>query len=268
MKISIIIPVYKPQWWFDECIESISKQTYPTNDFEVILILNGDLSYEKYVRDIISKYSDKLNISLYLSELGSVSNARNIGIDNCTGEYILFVDSDDVVSPFYVQGLIECSNKNQIGVSRTLFFHDSITESYKSSDIITKETNILKYKSLFRNRKILSGICGKCIHRNIVAMEKFNRNFQIGEDNLFWLSISPRIKEFKLSDISCVYYVRESRHDSLSRNRYKFSYLLKTTISRNIEIIKIYCRNPTKNDFWLFLAKLISFTRSLFRMMS
>lgn len=267
MKVSIIIPTYRPQSWFEECIRSIYNQTFPYSDFEVIIILNGDLSFDSYVQNIMSKYSDRLNFVYFTSELGNVSNARNIGLDNARGEYILFVDSDDVISPNYMERLMQNEDIDTIVVSRSLCFNDDITKIVGCCTVGKRERNIIRYKSTFGNRKVLSAPWGKLIRRTLIHKNRFNISFQLGEDVLFWLSISRRIKHISLAAEDCIYYIRESRSDSLSRSRYKRSYLLKVTVRRNIEIIRIYFKHPFSNNFMLFAAKLLSSTRSFFRMM-
>lgn len=266
VKVSVIIPIYKPDFWFDECIKSIANQTMDKAEYEVVLILNGDLSYRNYVQSVIDKYLKENIYQYFETDFGNVSNARNIGLDNARGEYIIFVDSDDVVSYTYLLGLFSCSSKNKIGVCFTESFYDSVKESYKGNFAKKKESNIIKYKSLFRNRKCLSGPCGKCIHKNIINEERFNVKFSLGEDVLFWLAISNRINKFILTQKDSIYYIRESRGDSLSRSKYNKLFVFKQMILRNFEIIKLYCRHPFKNSFLLFAAKLLSSTRSGIRM--
>ena len=90
-KVSIIIPVYNVEKYLYQCLESVEKQTL--KDIEVIVVDDGspDESYKVYQefekRDSRFKTLRKEN--------GGVSRARNTGLESATGEYVLFIDSDD-----------------------------------------------------------------------------------------------------------------------------------------------------------------------------
>ena len=81
MKISAITPLYRPQAYLWECLASLVYQTFPKEDFEVILVLNG--CSEPYKRDIEQYISSKMggmHVQFIHTEEGGVSNARNMGI--------------------------------------------------------------------------------------------------------------------------------------------------------------------------------------------
>lgn len=92
-KLSIIIPIYNAQNTLRKCLDSILEQEY--TDYEIILINDGSQdSSEK----IILEYEKENNKIKYISKENSgVADSRNIGVKNATGEYIVFVDSDDYV---------------------------------------------------------------------------------------------------------------------------------------------------------------------------
>lgn len=81
MKISVIIPTYKPQAYLWECLDSMVAQTFPKEKFEVILVLNG--CTEPYKSDIelyISAKMEGMHVQFLHTAHGGVSNARNMGI--------------------------------------------------------------------------------------------------------------------------------------------------------------------------------------------
>lgn len=95
MFLSVIIPVYNMERYIERCLESLSKQI--DNDFEVVLVDDGstDKSYEVAV-----SYLENMNISRKTMKKNNQgqSIARNIGLQSAKGEYVLFLDSDDIIS--------------------------------------------------------------------------------------------------------------------------------------------------------------------------
>ena len=92
-KISIIIPVYNAEQYLEECLLSISQQTF--GDFEIWAINDGstDRSLE-----ILKKYQAKEpRLQVIAQENKGVSAARNLGLENAQGDYITFVDADDTL---------------------------------------------------------------------------------------------------------------------------------------------------------------------------
>ena len=99
MRISVIIPSYRPEEYLYECLEAIRNQTLTQNEFETLVILNGCKEpYFEQIQKYINVHSS--NIRLIQTDVPGVSNARNIGIEAAKGEYLTFVD--DIVSPVYL----------------------------------------------------------------------------------------------------------------------------------------------------------------------
>lgn len=90
-RFSIIIPVYNTEKYLEKCLESIVNQTF--NDYEAIVVNDGTTdNSEKIIDEFCSKYP---NIKKINKTNGGLSDARNYGIKEATGEYLLFLDSDD-----------------------------------------------------------------------------------------------------------------------------------------------------------------------------
>lgn len=93
--ISIIIPVYKAEKHILRCVNSILSQSF--TDYELILIDDGSPDASGAICDeIAQRYT---HIRVFHTENGGVSKARNIGLDNAKGDYVLFVDADDEMAP-------------------------------------------------------------------------------------------------------------------------------------------------------------------------
>jgi glycosyltransferase involved in cell wall biosynthesis len=99
--ISVIVPVYKVEPYLRQCVDSILAQTY--TNLEVILVDDGSPDNCGMICD---EYAAKdPRVKVIHKENGGVSCARNGGIDVASGEFICFVDSDDVISPYFVEYL-------------------------------------------------------------------------------------------------------------------------------------------------------------------
>lgn len=100
--VSVVVPVYNVDRYLPACLDFILAQVYPT--LEVILVDDGSTDESAAICD---RYADRdVRIHVIHQPNGGLSNARNTGIDHCRGEYVLFVDSDDLVSPYLVERLL------------------------------------------------------------------------------------------------------------------------------------------------------------------
>lgn len=91
IKISIIVPIYNVEKYLRKCLESIENQTY--KNIELILVNDGSTDKsEEIIDEYIKKYD---NIKYIKKENGGLSDSRNCGVKEATGNYICFVDSDD-----------------------------------------------------------------------------------------------------------------------------------------------------------------------------
>lgn len=109
MKYSVIIPIYNTENYIDRCLESILSQTY--EKYEVLIINDG--STDDSV-NIINKYVKKDNrFHLFTKENGGISDARNYGIKQASGDVIIFVDGDDYIDKDLLLKVNEEMNKNR-----------------------------------------------------------------------------------------------------------------------------------------------------------
>lgn len=110
--ISIIIPLYNLGCSGDNCLirclDSIKKQSY--NDYEVLLMENGSTDDTVEIANRYVSTDDRFKLFI-LDEKG-ISNARNKGIENSTGEYITFIDGDDYISENYLESMVKEMEKN------------------------------------------------------------------------------------------------------------------------------------------------------------
>ena len=104
VSLSIIIPAYNVVSYLADCIESIMAGTY--QDFEILLIDDGSVDGTGSLCDrLAEKYSV---IQVFHTTNSGLSTARNLGIDHASGQYVGFVDADDVIAPNMFEALIHC----------------------------------------------------------------------------------------------------------------------------------------------------------------
>ena len=109
MLVSIIIPIYKVEKYIHRCIESVRQQTY--QNIEIILVDDGSPDGCPSICDDYTK-KDK-RIKIVHKKWGGLSDARNTGLDIAQGEYIVFVDGDDIVSENMVSEMISTLKESE-----------------------------------------------------------------------------------------------------------------------------------------------------------
>ncbi len=186
-KVSIIIPVYNAEKYLKQCLESILEQTY--TNIEIIIINDGSTDNSK---NIIEKYKNEFSEIKIVNQANSgVSNSRNVGINISTGNYIMFVDSDDIIIKDYIEQLMSILKKYGLDVIKSSF------KNFKEDS--KKYTDISFYKDQYRNidkdeiNKLFiettnfNSSCMQIISKKIIDDNNitFEKNIGFAEDFLF-----------------------------------------------------------------------------------
>ena len=132
--ISVIVPIYNVEKYLEECLDSIQNQTY--SDIEVILVNDGSLDNSK---DICEKYCKEDNRFKLINQANQgQSVARNHGVAASTGEFIAFVDSDDIIRQDYLEVLIRYMSEEMDIVESQFTVHkkEFFNENYKEINVI------------------------------------------------------------------------------------------------------------------------------------
>ena len=119
--VSVIVPVYKVPEYLNRCIKSIRNQTYA--DLEIILVDDGSPDECPYICDNLAK-EDKRIVVVHKKN-GGLSDARNVGLKKSTGEYILYVDSDDYIQSDMIEMLVNSLEKFKADVAVSTYFLSS-----------------------------------------------------------------------------------------------------------------------------------------------
>lgn len=186
-KISIIVPVYQVEQYIENCMKSIVNQSF--QDFELILVNDGtkDDSIEKALAVI---RGSGITYRVINKENGGQSSARNVGVKAAQGEWIVFVDSDDVLAKNYLQELYEAGSKSGLNVSianiQTVNEADIFKkpESIASPEIINRQELL----NLFLVRKINIVVTVIMIKRESFIINNlwFDESIKFGEDAHFY----------------------------------------------------------------------------------
>ncbi len=122
-KVSVIIPVYNAAQYLGKCLDSILGQTLSASELEVICVNDGSTDSSP---DVLARYAAaNANLRVLHRENGGSSMARNDGLDAATGEYILFVDSDDwLLHPGVIEALYAQASEQRLD---ELFFNAEVS---------------------------------------------------------------------------------------------------------------------------------------------
>lgn len=226
VRISVIVPVWNVEGFLDECLESIAVQTY--GDFEVVMVDDGSTDASA---EICRQWVDKdMRFRLVQKVNGGPSSARNVGLENAKGEYIVFVDSDDILHKRYIETLIEIIDGKKIySIVGTDFirFGNSAQVDINGLYNVTEFHHYLPedaYKKLlYQNDFINSAPWGKLFKREAIEGIWFKEG--ILYEDLEWmarvLEKMPKSKRVGLCDAPLYFYRKRegSLIETFSRGR-------------------------------------------------
>ena len=209
-KITVIVPVYKVEKYLNKCVESIVTQTY--SNIEIILVDDGS---PDNCPKICDEWAEKDNrIKVIHKKNGGLSEARNVGIKKATGDYISFVDSDDIISVNMYKNMMNLMIKNNADIVTCEFarFMDGEKPKFKN------ESNFKIYNSQDSLKKLLTEkisnhVCNKLFKKQLFCGIEFptGRNY---EDIMVMYKLILKIK--KLITCNGLYYGYMSRENSIT----------------------------------------------------
>lgn len=134
IKFSIVIPIYGVEKYLNDCLESIKKQTY--SNFEVIMVDDGTKDNSTKIMETYAREDERF--LAFHKENGGQSSARNFGVKKATGDYIIFVDGDDMIAPLLLEHCNEAILENPL--------IDIVRFQTEKVDMKTLEKRVLRHQ--------------------------------------------------------------------------------------------------------------------------
>ena len=217
-KISVIIPVYQVEKYLKRCIDSVLWQTL--QDFECILVDDGSTDNSGRMCDQYAQIYT--NFSVIHKENGGLSSARNAALASFRGDYICFLDSDDLLHPQALEimlGAAEASAVDMVSAKLSEFSAPDVKiEPVKDVDAKTlNQDDVISnlYPSLFGEISVTA--CGKLYHKSVFETLRFPEG-AIYEDLHIYLNMLLSCKQITLIDSPLYFYYKNP--DSITRSNY------------------------------------------------
>ena len=212
MKVSVIIPAYNAEGFIKDSLNSVIHQVY--KNLEIIVV--DDHSTDN-TKKIISEYAKKDNriIPFYQTTNKGVSAARNVGLSAATGDYILFVDSDDYLTKDAIRRMVDAAQE----------YNSDFIDSYHLLYLRKKNGKLVSFteKKLPKEKLVMGSlnddiriidmytyITGKLIKKELISDLQFDESLSRYEDMVFEHILKTRIKNYVfLNKIIYFYFQRE-----------------------------------------------------------
>lgn len=240
MKISVIIPIYNTEQKLVRCLDSVRNQSF--SDFECIMVDDGSTDDSPKIADRYAAIDSRFK-AIHKPN-GGVSSARNVGLDQAAGEWIVFVDSDDVLKENHLSIMYSAINMqiDFVYTSWEVIKRDNSIRNIISKDICYQGKE--QVRDFICKSEILDYMMpwGKMFRRSIIENKKlrFDTNLTISEDRLFCYNYLLDVRgAVTLSDIS--YTHDASDINSLSNRSYStkiYEYRYKAFIAPTSQLIK------------------------------
>ena len=250
MKISVIIPTYKPGNYIWQCLDSLVSQTLPPDNYELIIVVNGCREpYFSQINEYVSQRGNGVNIQLLQTDQSGVSNARNMGLEAAQGQFVCFIDDDDWVSPTYLEFLSrECETDDTMVIANVKNYQEETGEMMDDWLTACYEKNRnRKAPTLLSCRSYMSVTCCKMVPSKAMVGYRFNTRFRQGEDSLFFTQISHNLHHFRCAKPEAVYY-RRIRLQSAARVRSPWN-MIADNARLACAFMGIYIKAPLRYSF-------------------
>lgn len=218
--ISVIIPAYNIEPYIARCLDSVLAQSY--TNLEIIIVNDGSKDNTGNILEEYKKKDDRIRV-IHKENTG-VSDTRNKGIDAATGEYIGFVDGDDVIHQDMYKTLLENAIKYDADISHCGYqmVFPNRTDDYYGTEKLVLQDNHKGVFDLLDASYVEPGLCIKLYRRDLIGKYRLDKSIRINEDLLFNYDMFKKAKKSVYEDKMLYYYmVRSASASTQKTNRYK-----------------------------------------------
>ena len=226
-KVSVIVPIYKVENYLNRCVDSILNQTY--KNIEVILVDDGSPDKCGEISDSYAINDSRVK-SLH-KENGGLSDARNYGMRYLTGEYVVFVDSDDWIKEEMIETLVGLAMDLKADIVQSGFYYVYETyllydDRYYSEDMLPIQLNKNELmREIVINERVKNFAWGKLYKTNLIKDLYFEKGVLF--EDVFWAhKVMDRVDKYVICHKPMCYYLQ--RNDSI----------VSTYTVKNLDIIK------------------------------
>lgn len=239
--VSVVVPVYNLEKYIENCLKSIVAQTY--KNLEILCIDDGSTDGSA---DIIKSMAENdLRIKYVYQENTGVSAARNRGMNEATGEYLMFVDGDDYLHYQAVELFVREIEKSDCDVVCAHEVYTSNTDE-KMQPVSEYKTREITVEELFDNRKNRSmgkSVWGKIFKTEIARRSRFPVGISNGEDAYYIITLVENGVTLRCIDAGLYYYFNRPNSTVTSRftMTYSFDMLCEKLKDSTNLFLKKYC---------------------------
>jgi len=233
LPFSIIVPVYNDENNLKRCLDSIVAQAF--TDFECLLVDDGSTDNSSAIGD---KYAEKdSRIRVFHKHNEGISRTRQFGINNATGRFTVFVDSDDWIEPSLLQTAFQVMNTANPDIIFMDFFDENSSgkENYTSQIISAFDTDKVI-------RQVLEGKLFSCLWNVIIKRDlyflnniSFAEGINYGEDSLFVIELL--LNNPKIEYLNGAFYHHTFNHNSFTRKNMKNRYMERSKFLNQIPLL-------------------------------
>lgn len=264
--VSIIIPAYNVQEYIRECLESVLAQSF--HDIEVIVVNDGSTDGTRAIVEEMTVSDSRVRLFDCGNHGSSV--ARNIGIDNSTGEYIMFVDADDCLMPDAIGNLLDTLKTTDSGIAIGGFTRVKNIRPKPHSGVSRVSSReaiaVILYQTQLR--EFNNSCSGKIFRREVIGEERFTpglyfedidffyrvflRTDLIGVTNadVYFYRLNPKGKMHSFSSKRIdVLEVTETMEECFSKDRHLLAAARDRRLSANFNILLLLNSRPDKEKY-------------------
>ena len=268
-KVSVIIPVYKVEKYLKRCVESVVNQTYKNT--EIILVNDGSPDNCGVICDEYAKIDSRIKVIHKAN--GGLSSARNAGLDIASGEYIMFVDSDDWIEEDSLEKLDKYMDMSYDIINFKFRFAKGKTKNIELNDKLkdSYECDLLSYIDKLFLGELDFFIWNKLYKKNLFDKVRFpeGRNY---EDLATIYKLYFKAKNIIVTDYTLYYYWLGNSNSITSNSTIKnmTDYLLsaKEIYEVNKNYLQINKRDFSSEDTrykMMIIQLLINYTKSTYK---